>query len=188
MHSGSNQFVVLDQTKTTQINKSAQALTTMPLQFLDTNSNKSLCKNSELSEKIAFSFLGFKDENRIVSEHLLSKLYPRRRVPDSIFETEEGNVAVEVKRVKNVMHQDTVINALEKIYLDIVSDFNIKYYHIVFQTRGSGSRDKVNNVVRDVHGIMRKFVSKAPYQTKNGVRVFVHVQKVGELPFMNIGY
>ena len=160
----------------------------MSLQLLDTNSNKSLCNNSELSEKIAFSFLGFKDENRIVSEHLLSRIYPRRRVPDSIFETEEGNVAVEVKRVKNVMHQDTVINALEKIHLNIVSDFSIKYYHIVFQTRGSGERDKVNNVIRDVHGLMRKFVSKAPYQTKNGVRVFVHVQKVGELPFMNIGY
>lgn len=160
----------------------------MPLQLLDTNSNKSLCNNSELSEKIAFSFLGFKDENRIVSEHLLSKIYPRRRVPDSIFETEEGNVAVEVKRVKNVMHQDTVINALEKIHLDVISDFSIKYYHIVFQTRGSGKRDKVNNVVRDVHGIMRKLVSNTPYQTKNGVRVFVHVQKVGELPFMNIGY
>ena len=161
----------------------------MPIKTLDTNSIcKSLCNNSELSENIAFSFLGFKDENRLVTEHLLSKIYPRRCVPDSIFETEEGNVAVEVKRVKNVMYQDTVINALEKMNSYIVSDFSIKYYHIVFQTRGSGERDNVNNVVRDVHGIMRKLVSNTPYQTKNGVRVFVHVQKVGELPFMNIGY
>ena len=160
----------------------------MPFQLLDTNSNESLCDNSELSEKIAFSFLGFKDENRLASELLLSKLYPRRRVPDSIFATEEGNVAVEVKRVKNVMHKDTVVNALEKIHLDIVSDFDIKSYHIVFQTRGSGSRDKVNKVVRDAHGIMKRLVSQVPYQTKNGVRIFVHVQKVGQLPFINIGH
>lgn len=152
------------------------------------NKSKTLCGNSELSEKIAFSFLGFRNENVLASETILSHIYRGKRVPDSIFETVKGNVAVEVKRVKNVMHMDTVINALEKMHAEIVQDFKIRHYHIVFQTRGTGMRDSVTKVTRDAHGILKKLVPSIPYKTKNGVLVFAHVQKVGERPFKNIGF
>ena len=156
--------------------------------LLTRDNGNTLCENSKLSEKLAFSFLGFQNENRIVPESLLSVIYPRRRVPDSIFATDAGNVAVEVKRIKNVMHKDTVINALEKIHPDIVRDFDIKYYYIVFQTRATGKRDSVTSVTRDVHGIMKRLLPSVPYKTKNGVKVLAYVQKVGELPFKNIGF
>ena len=159
--------------------------TTMPFKCKD---KKTLCSNSEISENLAFSFLGFRDENRIVSESELALIYRRQRVPDSIFKTDLGNVAVEVKRVKNVIHKDTVINALEKINTAIVYDFKLKHFYIVFQTRESGQRDSVNNIIRDVHGILKKILPSIPYKAKNGVKIYVHVQKVGDLPFENIGF
>ena len=148
----------------------------------------SLCENSEKSEIAAFRHLGFLPENIIASEMILSQLYLRRKVPDCIFSTIHGNVAVEVKRIKNVVHKDTVLNALEKVHTELVRDFDIKIFHIVFQARGIGNRDKVSNVIRDVHGILKKIIPCIPYKMENGVKLYIHVQKVSEHEFENIGY
>lgn len=149
---------------------------------------RSLCTNSDYSEILAFEYLGFKPKDQIASEKALSMLYPRRKVPDAIFKTKNGNVAVEVKRVKNVMHKDTVINALEKVHADLALFFNLKEVHVVFQTREKGTRDKVHCVLRDVHGIVKKTCKTVPYSLVSGVKLTVHVQKVGEEPFRNIGF
>jgi len=149
---------------------------------------RSLCQNSEYSEVLAFQKLGFTLKNQVASETLLSTRYPNQKVPDAIFAMVGGNVAVEVKRVKNVMHKDTVINALGKMHPGIVRDFKIKHYHIVFQTRGNGARDKVACVVRDVHGILKKVIPTIPYRLPTGPTLFIHVQRVGETAFTNIGY
>jgi len=148
---------------------------------------RSLCANSDISEKLAFQFLGYKQMHQVVSEVVLSNLYPKSKVPDAIFSTIHGNAAVEVKRVKNVMHKDTVVNAIEKLGLNIVKDFNIKTFHMVFQTRENAHRNKVKFVLNDVHGILKKMLDSFPYK-KHGVKIYVHVQKVGEVPFKNIGY
>ena len=147
-----------------------------------------LCGNSFASEILAFQHLGFTKYNQLADENLLSRLYPRQRVPDSIFATVDGNVAVEVKRVKNVMHKDTVINALSKMHKTIINDFDIKFFHIVFQTREFGPRDKLINVTRDVHGIMKKECKSIPYKIHNGPKVFIHVMKADPKVFKNIGY
>ncbi len=149
---------------------------------------RSLCTNSDYSERLAFQFLGFKPGDQIATERVLSALYPRRKVPDAIFKSKRGNVAVEVKRVKNVMHKDTVNNALEKVHSDLANFFNLKEAHVVFQTRENGQRDKVPCVLRDVHGIIKKTYTSFPYMLKSGVKLVVHVQKVGEGPFKNIGF
>ena len=149
---------------------------------------RSLCENSEYSERLAFQKLGFTWRNQIASETHLSTCYPNQKVPDAIFSTIDGNIAVEVKRVKNVMHKDTVVNAIGKMHAAIVNDFNIKQYHIVFQTRGNGARDKVTCVVRDVHGILKKMITTVPYRLQTGPTLFIHIQKVGETAFTNIGY
>ena len=148
----------------------------------------SLCNNSFASEILAFQKLGFEKRNQVADEKVLSTIYPRQRVPDSIFATTDGNVAVEVKRVKNVMHKDTVLNALSKVNDKIVEDFGIKVLHIVFLTRETGTRDKVSCVTRDVHGIMRKHMDTVPYTLKAGPRVYVHVIKANPGVFRNIGF
>ena len=147
-----------------------------------------LCSNSEYSERLAFEFLGFKPNDRIATEKALSALYPKRKVPDAIFKSKRGNIAVEVKRIKNVMHKDTVNNALEKVHADLATKFNLKEVHVVFQTRENGQRDKVSCVLRDAHGIIKKICTTIPYTLKSGVKLVVHVQKVGEDPFKNIGF
>ena len=86
------------------------------------------------------------------------------------------------------MHKDTVYNALEKMHSELANSFDLKEVHIVFQTRENGMRDKVNCVSRDVHGIIKKTYTTNPYTLESGVKLFVHVQKVGETPFKNIGY
>jgi hypothetical protein len=149
---------------------------------------RSLCTNSDYSERLAFQFLGFKPGDQIATERALSALYPKRKVPDAIFNSKRGNVAVEVKRVKNVIHKDTVNNALEKVHADLANCFNLKEVHVVFQTRENGQRDKVPCVLRDVHGIIKKTYTSFPYMLKSGVKLIVHVQKVGEGPFQNIGF
>lgn len=149
---------------------------------------RTLCSNSDYSERLAFEFLGFKPNDQIASERALSALFPKRKVPDAIFKSKRGNVAVEVKRVKNVMHKDTVYNALEKVHADLAHSFDLKEVHIVFQTRENGVRDKVNCVSKDVHGIIKKTCATDPYVLTSGVKLIVHVQKVGEVPFKNIGY
>ncbi len=150
--------------------------------------NTSLCDNSFASELFAFKKLGFAKSNQVADEKILSALYYRQRVPDSIFSSNDGNVAVEVKRVKNVMHKDTVMNALSKMHDKIVSDFDIKIFHLVFLTRESGKRDNVNCVIRDVHGIMKKHIDTVPYKLNSGPRVFVHVIKADSEVFKNIGF
>lgn len=149
---------------------------------------RTLCRNSDYSERLAFEFLGFKPKDQIASERALSALFPKKKVPDAIFKSKCGNVAVEVKRVKNVMHKDTVYNALEKVHAGLTHLFELKEVHIVFQTRENGVRDKVNCVSRDVHGIIKKARATNPYILDYGVKLIVHVQKVGEIPFKNIGY
>tara|TARA_B100001057_G_C22371971_1_gene765000 strand:- start:153 stop:608 length:456 start_codon:yes stop_codon:yes gene_type:complete len=148
----------------------------------------SLCCNSFPSEVLAFKKLGFARVNQVADEQKLSTIYPRQKVPDSIFSTTDGNVAVEVKRIKNVMHKDTVLNALSKVHHKIVQDFNIKVFHIVFLTRETGKRDKVNCVTRDVHGIMKKHINVVPYKLNTGPHVFVHVIKANSDVFRNIGF
>lgn len=156
--------------------------------MVDTMKPRTLCSNSDYSERLAFAFLGFKPKDQIASERALSLLFPKKKVPDAIFKSKRGNVAVEVKRIKNVMHKDTVNNALEKVHSELANSFDLKEVHIVFQTRENGTRDKVNCVSRDVHGIIKKTFTSTPYTLESGVKLFVHVQKVDETPFKNIGY
>ena len=100
-----------------------------------------------------------------------------------------GNVAVEVKRVKNVVHTDTVVNALAKLHSKLIQDFDVKVYNIVFQTRCNGKRDQVRNVRKDVHGVMKRLNYEPPYKIgHNGTKIFIHVQKVDEQCFQNIGF
>ena len=155
---------------------------------VETMKLRTLCSNSDYSERLAFEFLGFKPKDQIASERALSVLFPKKKVPDAIFKSIRGNIAVEVKRVKNAMHKDTVYNALEKVHSELANSFDLKEVHIVFQTRENGMRDKVNCVSRDVHGIIKKTCTINPYILESGVRLFIHVQKVGETPFKNIGF
>lgn len=146
-----------------------------------------LCGNSELSERVAFKHLGFRSVHRIASEIVLSNIYPKQKVPDGLFDTGDGSVAVEVKRITNVMHVETLLNALQKVHARLVEDFDVKVFHIVLQTRESGQRDKVSCIVKDAHGIMKKLVPCIPYVHSTGPKLFVHVQKVEDCLFDCIG-
>ena len=147
-----------------------------------------LCDNSELSERVAFQRLGFRLAQQIASESVLSNIYPKQKVPDGLFGTKNGSVAVEVKRITNVMHTGTLVNALQKVHARLVEDFDVKVFHIVLQTRESGQRDKVSCIVKDAHGIMKKLVPCVPYVHSTGPRLFVHVQKVEDCLFKHIGF
>ena len=148
----------------------------------------SLCENSYLSELKAFEFLELKKKDQIISEKELSLLFPRKKVPDAIFKSKRGNIAIEVKRIKNMVHKDTVQNALNKVHADMASFFSIKEVHLIFQTREEGQRDKICCVLRDVHGIIKKQYKVFPYELEYGSKLFVHVQKVKDDVFKNIGF
>ena len=58
---------------------------------VDTMKLRTLCNNSDYSERLAFEFLGFKPKDQIASERALSALFPNRKVPDAIFKSKCGN-------------------------------------------------------------------------------------------------
>ena len=159
---------------------------------------RALSTNSDLSETKAFEMLQFGNVTPLVSERELQRIYPRKKIPDAVFGVKPQNfaVAVEVKRVSNRLRRDTLIHAIEKLALNpkLVTDFRIKAYHIVLQTRSLGKNDNVIQIVRDAHAIMQgkelgKHVSGIPYKLGyNGPLIHIHIQKVGQDCFENIGY